>query len=270
MTWTSDMTALLAHGGDDFCQAGHTSHATIRIDIDLNEHTVPDVPRSTGTFPINVYDWARYHGIPNYCPGNDELSLSIATQGIWEGFETSLTQAILRTPGLVIDFGASAGWYTIIAAHAGCPVLAIEADTSNAHLLTSNLALNDITHLVDVCHGWIGATTPPLTADQPVRLVKSDVEGAEDHVMRVCGPLMAAGLIDYVLLEVSPILADHYPATLTAACAHGYDAFLIPEKGYPPDLFAADPLTATLACPIQPCDVAGLRQRSVLLARSAP
>lgn len=269
MTWMTDTAILLAGRGENHCDAGHDSHDTIQIQIDLSEHTVPDVPVSTGRMLMNLYDWATYHGIPCYCPANDEVSFSIATQGIWEGFETCLALDILRQPGLVLDFGANLGWYSTLAALADCEVLAVEADEENVEVLVENARLNNVEDRIVTCRGWIGADTPAVSAGPRIRFLKSDVEGAENHVMRVCEPLFAAGLVDYALLEVSPIFGDHYPAIIAEANSFGYDSFLVPDKGFSPTEFANDPIGSTRSTPIRPGEIVPeLRQRSVLLVGS--
>ena len=72
--------------------------------------------------------------------------------------------------------------------------------------------------------------------------MKADVEGAENHVVRVFRPLIDARLIEAMLLEVSPVFADHYPDTLRVILDAGYRMWLVPEKGTDLDAFGADPL----------------------------
>lgn len=267
-SWIRECGIILEGRGENICCLGHETHESLTVDIDLSKHLVPDFPKGRGTARYTVYDWKLYHGTPCYCPGNDEVSLSVATQGTWEGYETVLALDIVRRqPGIVIDFGANSGWYSVLLALEGCEVLAVEADEENTRILRKNLELNGIVDKVTVSRGWVGADTPRLESGPQVRFLKSDVEGLEDQIVRVCSNLIEDRLIDYAVLEVSPSFKDHYPATLAYFTGCGYDAFLVPDKGFDVIKYAQNPLGETKNFPLDLSTVPSLRQRSVLLER---
>ena len=47
-----------------------------------------------------------------------------------------------------------------------------------------------------------------------MRLVKADVESAEQHVVRALSRLLDAHVVEWVLLEISPVFRDDYLATV--------------------------------------------------------
>ncbi len=247
------------------CAAGHRAHDIRSLHIELGE-SIPDwptVPHSfRHSFTIDVFDADRYSGTTGYCPGDGELPRSLFAHSMWEAFESVLVLAILaQKPGLVLDFGANVGWFSILALLSGCPVEAVEADPDFAVLLRTNLtraALDGWT----IHHAWVGADTPPVSELRPVRMVKADVEGNEPYVVQLIEPLLAAGLVDYLLLEVSPCFGSvHWLTTLTG---HGYVGYRIPDKGFDVEAFAADPLGSTLKLPLGEVD---FDQANILFVR---
>ena len=256
------------------CQVGHATHEDILVDVILDGPVaripdVPAVPKNLAlSFPMLIWDWSRYENTENYCPGNDQVSMSVGSQGMWEGFETVLTLDVLTGPGLVIDFGAHVGWYTLLATLTGHDVIAIEADVENVRLLNLNLAMNGQT--ADIRHTWIDELSPELVVDGRVRLVKVDIEGLEDQAIRVCRPLLEARQIDYLLLEISPVFADHYPKTIATVEGYGYRGFVVPAR--PNDdtpftvreRFGQDPRRIVQEFPLGDLDFA---QRDVLFIR---
>ena len=234
---------------------------------------------------MEVFDWRRYENTHGYCPGDDEFSRSVEQQRIWEGFNTVLAMAILdpHRPrqigfieeselGVVLDFGANLGWFTKLATLAGRDVLAIEADAAVMAVLQRNVTTIEWLGHPFFAQGWIGPDTPQLSAGPRVRFLKSDVEGNENHVVRVCANLFKDRLVDYAMLEVSPIFAPHYPDTLQWIVSCGYTAHLIPGKGYDIARFSADPVGCTLAQridgPEMRATVSAMRQADVLMVRS--
>lgn len=241
------------------CDAGHDTHARLTVDIDLDGPTpVPDWPKFpshlTSAFKMMIFDWETYeapvNSIPIYCTGNDTVSQNIDIYGCWEGFETLLAMDVLalgNPDDLVIDLGCHIGWYSLIAATAGYDVLSVDADSENLELLNMSAKLNGLEDKIKTAYGWIGENTQPLPVNgSRVRLLKADVEGAEDQVLRICAPLFAAGLVDYAFFEVSPELSDHYPDTIAQLMDYDYKVYLIPDKGEPLWPFQDYPLlTAT-------------------------
>lgn len=282
MTWAAEAADKFRSNRTrlNSCDAGHDHHDTKVVHIDLSGYwpLVPDYPPIPNgleqEFDLVIYDWEKYDGTPMYCSGNDSVSASIDTQGVWEGFESVLALAILRDgsrDGLVIDMGSHVGWYTMLASGAGYEVLAVDGDRENLDLLQWSTELNGFEN-VRTAHGWIGADTPTLSPDGPnVRLLKADIEGAEDEALRICYPLFTAGKIEYAFLEISPEFSPHYPDTVQTIMDCGYDAYFIPDKGTPIELFSADPLgyTTNPTSKITKQDVAALRiQHNAVFVRS--
>lgn len=265
------------------CHAGHAAHEMRRVTAVLRGqgivHEYPAIPSRFATaLDLDVYRYERYAGFRGYCTGQDESSHALSLGQVWEGYETLLALAILAAGDrsrVVLDFGAHLGWYSTLAAIWDYRVVAFEADGENAERCADNARLNGVGHLVDVVHSWIGADTPALPADaEEVELLKSDLEGGEDHVERVCRDLFAAGRVRYALMEISPVLAGHYPETVRRIADAGYVAHDVPSKAASPALkaaFEADPLAAIRACRIADADieayVRGLRQSNFLFVR---
>jgi len=216
------------------CEAGHNYHASRLVEISLGgQPAVPDFPPIPHEYacrwPMHVWDTDRYMGQTGiYCTGQDETSLSIASQGIWEGYETLTALEILQTPGLVVDIGAQVGWYTMLAAYNGCPVVAVEADPENVRLLQANSAGLD----VSVVHGWVGEQTAPWVDGPRIRLLKADIEGLEREAVRVIRPLLETQRVDWLLLELTPSFpGSNIPWIIETLNGYGYQTWLVPEKG---------------------------------------
>lgn len=164
-----------------------------------------------------VYDYEKFKGqTGTYCPAQDATSESIDSQGSWEDRDTAVIKPILESSDLdkiVIDAGCHVGWYTVMAANLGYKVVAIDGDAENLRLLKMNLELHDLTDLVEVHHLWFDESTK-LKETRSVKLMKIDIEGAERHAIEVFKPLIEAGKVENIYLEVSPEFNDSYPALL--------------------------------------------------------
>jgi FkbM family methyltransferase len=68
----------------------------------------------------------------------------------WEPLETELIRRFTGPGELLLDCGANIGWYSVLAAVNGAEVVAFEPMPTNAALLRSNIALNDVTDRVVV------------------------------------------------------------------------------------------------------------------------
>lgn len=259
MTWLDRAAAQFAsnHERLNTCEI-HDSHETVRVRVILDgPSAIPDYPPILSTFAIEfdilVFDYGRYEDVVGYCTGKDAVSRSVLDQNTWEGFETLLALDILSkgdpSGEVVVDLGAHVGWYTLLAKTGGYGVLSVDGDQENLELLQKSVTLNGLSEAT-VAHGWIGPETPIIKADGPgIRLLKADVEGAEDEVLRVCDHLFAAGKVKYAFFEISPEFSDHYPATVQKVLDFGYAAYMIPDKGTPIEAFSADPLGYTLNRP---------------------
>lgn len=268
MTWLADAASRLAGGPPHPpCAAGHPCHATVTLTIG-GPHAVPDWPQLPPVwFRLDVFAADAYQGVSGYCPADSEVSRGLLAAGCWEAFESCLALWLLDTdadPGsVVLDFGANVGWYSMLAASRGYDVLAVEADETIAAVCEANLARYDDPGLA-VCRGWIGPDTVPLEPGPRVRFAKVDLEGAEGEALRVLEPLLAEGLVDYLLVEVTPAFGDGAYEAVNLLQRHGYVGYTIPDKGCDPVAFARDPLAATLA---QPLGVLDFGQANVLWCR---
>lgn len=225
------------------CQRGHgTGHQFRTPPIHLGGptpyHDYPEIPLwMTRDFSMMVWDPDIYPvDGGDYCPAHDAVSATIVSHGVWEVRETILTLQVLSSaePGQrFVDFGAQIGWFSLLAASCGVPVVAIEADEDNAGLLKSNMALNDWRHLLSLWHTRVGPESEELT-DMPTRLVKIDIEGAERQAIRMLQPSIQAGHVDHIMMEVSPVFCEGYPQLVCDLVDAGYRAYLLPHKQQPP------------------------------------
>lgn len=188
------------------CEFGHGRHAT---------------KRAAG---MTIFDWEAYQGLEGYCTGQDDVSRTIDLYGYWEAEETAKAMSVVEAGDLVFDFGAHIGWYSRQAVQRGASVYAYEADPENVRLLRLNC------EPLFVRVGWL-ADMPTVSNLFPVRLVKIDVEGAEDEAVRIVRPLLAAGLVDSLLVECSPELAGYYPALVDTLIGYGYTATVVDKTG---------------------------------------
>lgn len=270
--WLHHAAEILWGGRENVCQVGHDAHLARCVRINLNgPSVVPDLPATppehARKFRMQVWDWSRYQNHAGlYCSGQDEVSKAIDMQGIWEGFETRVALEILDAdePGIVIDFGAHVGWFTLLALTADRPTLAVEADPENLALLMASASSVGRREILRPCRSWIGAESPKLTDDGPrVRFVKIDIEGHERSAVRVCEQILQARLVDYLMMEASPEfpLSDT-AGTVAALEGLGYFAYLVPTKG---ETLEPDPLAA---CRAQPAPAVLDSQRTLLFERA--
>lgn len=245
MTQANRMTERV----DILCDFGHDTHASFSHHVDLSlphrYHDCAPIPDHLARFfDMELFNWRQYSDSPGvYCPGADVVSATIVEEGIWEAKETAVVLALLSSvePTVVVDVGAQIGWFSCLAASFGYFVQAIDADPEPLRLLTITAERN----------GWDGGLIAPIlhrfAADPAtddvvestvllphIRLLKMDVEGAENHVVRAFMPAIAAGRVDFILAEISPIFDDYYPDLIADLIATGYEAYLIPPKRNPP------------------------------------
>lgn len=220
MTWLEDAARRLSGGRDEVCYSGHTHHARRIAETVL------------GT--IEVFDASKYREQFGYCTGDDEVSRVLADHGTWEAHVLRALDDldVLKDPAggeCVLDFGSRVGWYSRLAARAGFDVLALDADRECLDVTAANtereVERND-RELV-LCHGWLDEHTRTLELPDDgttVRLVKADVESAELHVVRSLSRLLDAHVVEWVLLEISPVFRDDYLETVVEPLrAAGYE-----------------------------------------------
>lgn len=275
MTHPNDMTTWDEIG----CQRHHDTHDRISVAVDLGRghgyHDYPAVPeRLARRFEVLVYDWSRYQTPGPYCPAHDAVSETIDTLDVWEPAETIavLSACEAAAPGsIMIDFGAQLGWFSLLAASCGLDVIAYEADPVNVDTLRHSLDLNGWASRVGIVAGRVGPDTPPLEGNGRVALAKIDLEGAEPDAIRVLWPLIEQGLVDHLLVEVSPVFHDGYPAMCRDLVEAGYRMRVIPDKAMPPP--PMDDLPHDLGpdlgsdVPAMVAEVAGWHQKNVWFHR---
>lgn len=195
----------------NLCQAGHETHDSEVVQTQYG--------------PFHVWNWRKYGGFPNYCTGQDDVSMSLDLYGNWERPDIARMREILtEKPGVVLDFGAHIGWYGAQAAALGCDVVTVEADPENQRLLRENIEGYDVMWYPQL--EWVlGAMIPAWI--QQVRFLKSDVEGAEDQVINLTRHLWADRKIEHALLEISPVFKDYYPALVDELASYGYKPYII-------------------------------------------
>ncbi len=167
--------------------------------------------------------------------GHDALSDEIIAGREWEPAETAVVRDILeRVEGLVLDFGAHVGWYSVLAGQYGHPVIAWESDPEARALLRLNADRFDLT-----IAGAVTDTSPTLVLCD-IALVKMDLEGEECNAVRMCRDLFYARRIAYALIEVSPIFTGDgrstcdYVTLVEHIVESGYTATRITATGQEP------------------------------------
>ena len=196
------------------CEHGHTRHKRICVATDLG--------------PMHVFDSFEYEDLgPGWCPGRHAVCDRLRVEGRWEAVDTAPIRKILENGSrnnLVIDFGAHAGWYTLMAAQLGYMVWAIEGDPDAAHLLRANIAMHRLQDRVTVFEDWVdtGYILPGVVG-RDVELVKSDLEGAERYAVAACKPFLDR--VHHMYLEISPVFADYYPDMVDDLLADGFTAY---------------------------------------------
>lgn len=236
----------------DSCQAGHPHHERLRIDLNLDgpHHGLPDIPGIPDylahVMRFEVYNYQLYRDTTGYCTGDDVVSFSIYTQGVWEGFETLLELDILHRGdrnNLVLDFGGHVGWYSTLAAMDGYKVTAFEIDAENIDVLMHNAALNGVGENVTAVNLWVDEHSPPLVVDERVEFLKCDIEGNEQHAYAMTADLFREQRVNYALLEISPVFNNSYPALIETIADLGYRPYLVPGKRWEhSDAFGEAPL----------------------------
>lgn len=261
----------------NICAAGHDRHETTWHKVTLRGqsavHEYPPIPAHLEKeFWLKLYDHEQYRGFPGYCPGQDDVCLGLACNGIWEGYETLIISQILhegdRSHG-IIDVGAQLGYYTMLAASYGYEVLAVEGhEESLLHLLES-AERNGWGDQIGARPLWLDASTQPAEWPGEYLLLKADIEGAEEHAVRWCRELFLERRLRYALLEISPCFNGSYPALVEWILDCGYAAYMLPSK---PDHAVRDAWAANLwqslaRCQVDASCVAGLRQENFLFVR---
>jgi hypothetical protein len=259
------------------CTLGHASHDTVVVPISLvgqRFHDFAPFPEHRRLdFEIEVFDWHRYKDGASFCYGKDGFAEGVICQGVWESYETRIALEVFATsrPGVVLDFGSSMGWYTMLAALTGHRVIAWEAIDEFASVLRRNAdRYSWCADMIEVRNEWVDGSTPPVKVDGEVVLLKVDTEGMEQEVLAMCWDLIEERRVRYMLLEVSPCFRDGYDVLLAQLGECGYDLFRSPDKlcSYRAE-FGQDPLGVLERTRIEDvyAYVSSIRQENVVMRR---
>lgn len=225
---------------DIACQRGHETHASKLIDVLLAGQSgyqdYPPIPaRLARSFEMMAFEWRDYRDGP-YCPGHDAVSETVDLVGIWEPRETILALTVFESAlagSVFLDLGAQIGWFSLLAASAGLDTISVDADAEPLRLLANSAKRNGWEGQVHLWQMRIDADTPVLPAAD-YRLAKLDMEGAEFDGIRILWPSISAGLVEHILMEISPVFSEGYPELVTSIMQAGYRAYMLPGKSLPP------------------------------------
>lgn len=181
----------------NICQAGHKGH------IHKQTHTEQG--------PFWVWDWDTYEGFRGYCTGQDDVSRTLLNIGTWEAEELHRIRRMLDPGDTYLDFGAHIGWFAIAAAERGANVYTYEGDAENLDLLRLNSRLHHVEERITSEAIWIDGEAKPTIPDGPIKLVKIDLEGNEQHAIN-CLPLER---VENIVMEVSPCFNGSYPGLVS-------------------------------------------------------
>jgi hypothetical protein len=211
-----------------------------------------------------------------YCPAHDAVSRTIDELGIWEPAESILTLSILQhsaADSLFVDFGAQIGWFCALACQARRDVVAFEADPDCMALIKHNMQLNDwVDHVSYRQERVDDAFHYPISPSRRIALAKIDIEGAEQYAVDMLWPSIDEGLVDHLLIEISPVFNDSYPDLVVRLLEAGYDAYVMPDKRTPPvpfEQFPRDLESTKLVWSLDKVrdEVASWHQHNVLFSR---
>lgn len=194
------------------CEVGHKKHDTKYVQTKLGWMT--------------VFDRSKYDNLAgSYCPGQAVISGELERIGVWEERLYPMVANILNYGSrdkLVIDVGASIGWYSRMASLVGYDVLAFEGNKENAELLKLNASEAEIRD------NWFDKDTKDkIDIDRDVWLIKLDIEGSEAHAMRYLEPILPR--TNNIMMEISPVFNKSYPKLIEKLIRMGFGA--IDEKG---------------------------------------
>lgn len=204
------------------CQAGHERHERILVDTELGK--------------MWVFDWDKYKGFDGYCTGQDDISRTLKLYGVWEPAESKVIRGVLEAGDRskkVLDIGAHIGWYSLMAARMGYQVMAIEADSENCELLKLNAQLHGIKVAgtqapeITIYNFWIDQSKKDIQLSGDFELVKIDIEGAEQHAIKMIESSFTKGHVQNLFMEISPVFNDSYPALVEKLRGYGYMPHLL-------------------------------------------
>ncbi len=204
------------------CQWGHEDHDTI---------IVPGHGPAEGLeFEVFVHPG---EGGPGYCPATSVVSAQLAASGEWEPEQTAALLPFIDGDTWFIDFGANVGWYSCLAAARGARVLAFEGNRFSHRLLEGNLLrATDNWRSVVAYWTWIDEDSPMWFGYPDKRwVVKSDLEGFDEHAIRTCWKHFESHQVDAALIEMSPVFRPGYPELAQRLVDVGYTPTCVKPYG---------------------------------------
>jgi hypothetical protein len=232
------------------CQRGCEEHHAAQRIVHLGGKTpyadLTSIPLDlTIEFEMMVWDtWLTPVDGGPYCPARDAVSETIASTGVWEPRETVMALRVFKENpgGTFLDFGAQIGWFSLLAALHGLDVWAFEADPDCAELIVASAILNRVDDKILVWEERVETGVKPMVCTGPIALVKIDLEGAENEAIRMLKPAIEDGLVERMMIEVSPVFDDYYPDLVADLIFDGgFRAFLLPAKQRPAIQLTGDP-----------------------------
>ena len=190
-----------------YCQAGHTKHDRKKIFTTIGE--------------MYIYDWKKYMDFDGYCTGQDGVSQTLDTVKYWDTAVQGRMFDILRTGnrGLFIDVGCHIGYFSKLALLIGYSVKAFEAEDENIELAKLNAKGAEFYQV------WIDENSKNDLLGMPneVELIKIDIEGNEQHAIKYFEKYLP--VTRNIIMEVSPVFNDSYPALLEKLQKMGFQVF---------------------------------------------
>lgn len=203
------------------CQALHKNHETRVVNTIQGEMT--------------VFAWNDYMNFQGYCTGQDEVSKSLDLNGTWDiQVYQRMLQILTEKPkeGLVMDIGCQIGWFSKLASDFGYGVKAYDGDSENLTLLKLNAPraqsvfkwFDKYTEAIK----WCGSCSRYKT----VKLVKIDIEGNEEFAINFLQKYLEEGVIQNIIMEVTPVFNDRYPALVERVKNYGFNVYEIDGRGF--------------------------------------
>lgn len=182
------------------CQAGHGKHERLKVQTTEGE--------------MVCYNWDLYKGFSGYCTGQDDISRTLINSGIWSPTETEFVKKLLedkKYTGAVWDIGSHIGWFSRIAYNLGYRIKAFDGDEENLELLRINIPTAQTKAL------WFDENTKVFKApcgcrdNNGIKFCKIDIEGNERFAIKSLENYLCMGLVENMMIEVSPIFNAYYP-----------------------------------------------------------
>lgn len=187
------------------CQAGHLSHDSKIVNTVIGE--------------MHIFDYPKYMNFQGYCTGQDEVSKSLDLNGTWDTDIFNAIQQIANngTKGLFVDIGCHIGWFSRFALLKGFDVESYDGDADNLKLLEKN-APKAKKHFA-----WFEAGVEPTGLIQDINILKIDIEGNEQWAIRYFENSIKAKKVKHIIMEVTPVFNDSYPALVQKLQNYGYE-----------------------------------------------